>query len=899
MEFKFESNQQFQLEAIESVVRLFEGQHYITGKLEFEFGAGLAAVPNSLEVDDDAILQNLQRVQADNKLSVDKTLKFIEERVVSLDKKKNVRFPNFSVEMETGTGKTYVYLRTVLELFRCYGLRKFIIVVPSVAVREGVLKTLEITQTHLRQLYDNPPYHYYEYDSAKLTQVRQFALSDSVEIMVMTIDSFNKPTNVMFQTTDRLQGDKPVHYVQATRPILILDEPQNMVSKLRVRALAALNPIFTLRYSATHRNPYNLVYRLTPFEAYQQGLVKRIEVAGVEQEDDVNKPFIRVNDIQSRKNTLTAHLSVHKLMRDGTVKEQRITAKLEDDLITKTNRSGYDGYIVDEINPGGDFLRFANGVELSKGESIGEDKEAIFEAQIHYTIEEHFRKQKRLKSHGIKVLTLFFIDRVDNYKGDEGIIRALFRRCFDELKLKYPRWKDMDAEDVQAAYFAQRRTRSGKIIFEDSKTGEAQRDVEAYNLIMKDKERLLSFEEPTCFIFSHSALREGWDSPNVFQICTLNQTASEMKKRQEIGRGVRLAVDQTGDRIYEERVNVLTVIANESYTHYVERLQAETIEEYGDRVLPPTPANARRRGVAKLRKKYTLKPEFKELWDRIKHKTRYAVTVDTNLLINKVVEALDEAEIRPPRIAITKVLIQPDDEEIYSAMQMSGAKTAISLAGRYALPNMVDVMMHILENTTPPIRLTRKTLLDIFMRTENQQAARDNPHEFAAVAVRIIKEKLTDQLVNGIQYEKIDESYEMCQLEDSIESWKEYLIPSKRSVYDHTIFDSEIERKFVEGLEQLDTVKLYVKLPSFFTVPTPIGEYNPDWAIVLKDHDIHGESTGKPMLYLVCETKGTTIRHELRPDERRKVECGERHFEDALGVDYEVVASIDDLPQFS
>ena len=264
MEFKFESNQQFQLEAIESVVRLFEGQHYITGKLEFEFGAGLAAVPNSLEVDDDAILQNLQRVQADNKLSVDETLKFIEERVVSLDKKKNVRFPNFSVEMETGTGKTYVYLRTVLELFRCYGLRKFIIVVPSVAVREGVLKTLEITQTHLRQLYDNPPYHYYAYDSAKLTQVRQFALSDSVEIMVMTIDSFNKPTNVMFQTTDRLQGDKPVHYVQATRPILILDEPQNMVSKLRVRALAALNPIFTLRYSATHRNPYNLVYRLTP-----------------------------------------------------------------------------------------------------------------------------------------------------------------------------------------------------------------------------------------------------------------------------------------------------------------------------------------------------------------------------------------------------------------------------------------------------------------------------------------------------------------------------------------------------------------------------------------------------------------------------------------------------------
>ena len=411
-------------------------------------------------------------------------------------------------------------------------------------------------------------------------------------------------------------------------------------------------------------------------------------------------------------------------------------------------------------------------MELSKGESVGEDKEAIFEAQIRHTIDEHIRKQERLESHGIKVLSLFFIDRVDNYVHDDGIIRSLFRRCFDELKTGHPRWKDVDVEDVQAAYFAQRRTKSGEIIYEDSKTGEAQKDVEAYNLIMKDKERLLSFEEPTCFIFSHSALREGWDSPNVFQICTLNQTASEMKKRQEIGRGIRLAVDQTGSRIYEEKVNVLTVIANESYIRYVERLQAETKEEYGDRVSPPTPANARKRGVAKLRKEYILKPEFKKLWDRIKHKTRYAVTIDTNLLINEVVESLDKTEIRPPRIALTKAIIQPDDEDIYSAMQTSGAKTSISLAGRYALPNMVDVMMHMLENTTPPIRLTKNTLLDIFMRTENQQAARDNPHEFAAVAVRIIKEQLTDQLVNGIQYEKIDECYEMCQLETSIESWK-------------------------------------------------------------------------------------------------------------------------------
>ena len=892
MEFKFESNQQFQLEAIESVVRLFEGRHYVTGKLEFEPAAGLASVPNSLELDDDAILQNLQHVQSDNELSVDETLKYIEEQVVLLGEEKGVRFPNFSVEMETGTGKTYVYLRTILELFRRYGLRKFIIVVPSVAIREGVLKTLEITQAHLRQLYDNAPYHYYPYDSAKLTQVRQFALSDSVEIMVMTIDSFNKPTNVIFQTTDRLQGDKPIYYVQATRPILVLDEPQNMVSKLRVKALAVLNPIFALRYSATHRNPYNLVYRLTPYQAYQQGLVKQIEVEGVEQADDVNQPFIRVNDIQTKKNILTTRLSVHKLMKDGRVKEQRITVKPGDDLTEKTNRPEYDGYIVDEINPGGDFVRFTNGVELSAGESAGEDKEAIFEAQIRYTIEEHFRKQERLiEPFNIKVLSLFFIDRVDNYVHDDGIIRSLFRKCFSELKLEYPRWKDVDVEEVQAAYFAQRRTKSGEIIYEDSKTGESQKDVEAYDLIMRDKERLLSFEEPTCFIFSHSALREGWDSPNVFQICTLNQTASEMKKRQEIGRGIRLAVDRSGNRVYEEKVNILTVVANESYTHYVERLQTEAIEEYGERGLAPPPANARKRGVARLLKEYTLKPEFKELWKRIKHKTRYAVTVDTDKLINEVVEALDEEEIRPPRITRTKALIQIDDEQIYSAMQMSGTKTAISLAGRYALPNMVDVMMHMLENTTPPIRLTKKTLLDIFMRTSNQQSARNNPHEFAAVAVRIIKEKLTDQLIDGIQYEKIDECYEMRQFEESIESWAEYLIPTERSVYDHAIFDSEVERNFVKKLETLEEIKLYIKLPAFFTVPTPIGEYNPDWAIVKEPTDAHEE----PILYLVCETKSTTSPGKLRPDERRKVDCGERHFEDALGVDYKVVTSADEL----
>ena len=888
MQFKFESNQQFQLQAIESIAKLFHGQHFVTEGFNLD-GEGLAAVPNCFEVSNEAILENLQQVQADNGLTVDENFEYIKADIPLCGEQTSVQFPNFSVEMETGTGKTYVYLRTILELYRRYGLRKFIIVVPSVAVREGVIKTLEVTQSHLRQLYDNPPYQYHSYDSSKLSQVRQFALSDGVEIFVMTIDSFNKASNVIFQATDWFQGEIPIHLIQATRPILVLDEPQNMVSELRVQALAALNPLFALRYSATHRLPYNLVYRLTPAEAYQQELVKRIEVDDVLQEDDANRPFVRLNNIQSRRNNLTARLSVHKLMRDKTVKEQSITVKLGDNLAEKTNRPEYSDYIVDEINLFSDFIRFTNGVEVERGESKGEDKKAIFETQIRLTIEEHFRKQERLKPFNIKVLSLFFIDRVDNYALETGVIRQLFNKCFNELKQKYTDWKDKDVESVQESYFAKRCTRSGETIYEDSKTGESKKDAEAYDLIMRDKERLLSFDEPTCFIFSHSALREGWDSPNIFQICTLNQTTSEVKKRQEIGRGIRLAVDQSGNRVRDTKVNVLTVIANQSYASYLEDYQSEMREEYGDQEVPPI-MNKRKRGAAKLQKEYMLKPEFKELWERIKHKTRYAVSVDTNQLINEVVEELDEAEIRSPRITVTKAQVYVDDDHVFSAMQMSGAKTVIDLAGRYPLPNLVDTMMHLLENTTPPIRLTRKTLLEIFMRTRNQQAALNNPHEFASVTVRIIKEKLTDQLVDGIKYEKINDFYEMCQFEASIESWEDHLIPAKSSLYDHVIYDSEVEKKFVQSLERRADVKLYVKLPAFFKVPTPIGTYNPDWAIVVEDPDRED-----PRVYLVRETKGTTNLRDLRPDEKRKIDCGRKHFSETLGVDYEVVNSAQDL----
>lgn len=894
MKFTFDANQEYQITAIEAVADLFTGQPRINLEEISSMEDVLAAVSNRLDIHDDVILKNLQEVQTRYNISPDKELKFLSEEIETIAGRKAVSFPNFSVEMETGTGKTYVYIRTAMELFQRYGFRKYIVVVPSVAVREGVLKSLAITEQHLREIYHNLPYRYYSYDSANLSRIRQYSLSDSVEIMVMTIDSFNKESNVIRQSTDRLQGETPIHLVQATRPILILDEPQNMESELRIRALAGLNPLFALRYSATHRNPYNVVYRLTPFEAYRQSLVKRIEVASVIKEDDANQVFIRLEEMNSEKNTVTAKLAVHKLMKDGTVKEKTVKVKPGDSLEKKTGRPEYAGFDIDEINPGEGFLRFTNNIELDLGEERGADKEAIFAEQIHYTVEAHMRRQKRLKKDGIKVLSLFFIDRVDNYAQEDGIIRRLFYQAFDELKQNYPDWKNKNAEEVQAAYFSGSRKKDGSVDYRDT-GGQSQADVDTYNLIMKDKERLLSFDEPVSFIFSHSALREGWDNPNVFQICTLNQTTSEIKKRQEVGRGIRLCVNQNGQRVHDNQTNILTVVANESYETYVENLQNEIVEDYGLEGAPPKPANARKRKTVKLRKEFTLKPEFKELWERIKHKTRYSVQIDTKQVVKDVSEHLKNVSIEPPRITITKAQVDIDEGDHLTARQMSSTKTAAKLPSKGQLPDILRVMDYLLQNTSPPVRLSRQTLFKIFDKYPRPKDALANPHEFAVQAINTIKDVLAEHLVSGIQYERLNEWYEMSLFEAELEEWEDYLVPAKNSIYDHIAYDSDIERDFVKDLEKRDDVKLFVKLPGWFVVQTPVGEYNPDWAIVMEDRDEHGEPTGKPMLYLVRETKGTTNLNELRPDERRKILCGKKHFKDALGVDYKVVKTVAEI----
>jgi len=914
MQFKFDPDQEFQLEAIQAISDIFEGHPRLEAPLEFK--QGNPSIANQLCLVDEQLLANVQAIQSRQQVYVDAALQYLSDTVEN----EPVRFANFSIEMETGTGKTYVYIRTALELYQRYGFLKFIIVVPSVAIREGVLKTFQITQTHLKALYNQTPYRYYNYDSENIAQVRQFALANSVEFMVMTLAAFNKANiNVVHQSTDRLQGAVPIHLIQSTRPILILDEPQNMESEKSIMALASLHPLFALRYSATHRVPYNLVYRLSPAEAYRRRLVKRIEVAATTVEGDTNRPYIKLLSVHTQKRTLTARLMIDQLRQTGQLKRTTLTVKASDSLQKRANRAIYDSYTISLIEITDQRVTFANGQTLTVGQELEANRTAIFESQIRYTLLEHFRKQAELRPLGIKVLSLFFIDKVANYAPANGVgfIRQLFEQIYHELCPA-----DAPAADqVQAAYFAQHTTKQGQTLFEDSKTGTSQRDKEAYDKIMRHKEQLLSLNDPTAFIFSHSALREGWDNPNVFQICTLNQSQSEVRKRQEIGRGIRLAVNQQGERIQDERINILTVVANESYEQFVLQLQEEINAEYKkaiearyhksfnelsleerkqaeqefNQLKAPLPPDARTRRPIKLRGEVLLKPEFQELWEQIKPKTRYAIQLDTPALIAQVVAELSHYEILPPRVTVTKAAVEVTAQDEFAGVQTSTPQTFINLAPlNQAYPNLVALIIDLLTKTRPPIRLSRATILEIIRQAPQPQAIIQNPTEFATLTARIIKQKLATLLIEGVRYEKTGEWYNMELLAPEFMAWPERLQPSKLGVYDYVSCDSETERTFVKDLDNLAQIKFYLKLPAWFTVPTPIGNYNPDWAIAMEaPNDPSGTN-----LYFIGETKGTTDKSKL-PYVRdgQKIKCGYAHFRDTLGVQYQVMRTIADLPR--
>ena len=593
MKLQFDKNLEYQQQAIASVVDLFNGQTPMqtnftvsayNGQIGlFDSGNGIG---NRLELDEEEILKNLYEVLLRNGLPQTKTLK--------------AGNYDFDVEMETGTGKTYVYLRTILELHKNYGFSKFIIVVPSIAIKEGVYKSLQITEEHLKGLYDNTIYNYFIYDSGNLEQVRSFAVSNNIEIMIINIDafrrSFSDPTkeskaNIIHRTNDRLNGMKPIELIQETRPFVIIDEPQSVDTTPKSKeAIKSLNPLCTLRYSATHVEKHNLVYKLDAVDSYNLGLVKQIEVAGFATKDYHNNAYLKLLSVNNKKTPITARIEMDVKDNKGEVKRTAVTVKRGDDLYDKSKgRDVYEGYIISEIycEEGNEYVAFTSKPDILRiGKPIGDvDDLAVKEQQIRKTIEEHLNKELVLNKQGVKVLSLFFIDRVANYRyydengnPQKGIYATLFEKHYNDL-IRQPKYntlfKDIDldtaAEEVHNGYFSADK----KGVLKDT-NGSTQDDEDAYSLIMKDKERLLSFDTKLRFIFSHSALREGWDNPNVFQICTLNETKSEVKKRQEIGRGLRLCVNQDGERLQGFSINTLTVMANESYEEFAKLCRKNT-----------------------------------------------------------------------------------------------------------------------------------------------------------------------------------------------------------------------------------------------------------------------------------------------------------------------------------
>ena len=882
MKLHFDPNQRFQLDAIQSIVDIFEGQPLNKGDYEFTLAQDNGSlqfnengVGNNIVISDRQLLENLNSVQKQNGIKPSTELAGL----------------NFSLEMETGTGKTYVYLRTIYELNKKYGFKKFIIVVPSVAIREGVLKNLQITHEHFQNLYEKTPVTYQVYDSTKVSSLRGFALSNNIQILVINIDSFAKDENIINKPNDKLTGKKPIEFIRSTKPIVIVDEPQNMETEIRRKAVANLNPSCTLRYSATHRDLYNLVYSLNPVKAYDLGLVKQIEVDSVVTEQDSNRAFIVLEDVKSTKTRTTAKLKIDCETKNEVVRKS-ITVKVGDDLYDLSNKRELykNGFVINSIDVANGCIELSNGDVLNKGESRGALQDAVMKVQMQKTIKEHFDKEAKYKDKGIKVLSLFFIDRVANYRSyDEtgntlkGKFALWFEEIFKDLSSK-PNYKGLipfETEKVHNGYFAQDK----KGMFKDSsEKRETQADDDTYKLIMQDKEKLLDINNPLRFIFSHSVLREGWDSPNVFQICTLRDISTERERRQTIGRGMRLAVNQLGDRIQDRNINKLTVIANESYEEFAGKLQKEIEDDCGVEFTGRI-KDKNKRVKVNLRKGFELDANFLDLWNRIKHKTTYRVEYGTEELIKDASQSMNGMpSITRPVIRSTKVGIEMDKDGVRTSIVSEGTGKA-----EYGPTEIPDILGYIQGKT----ELTRSTILKILKGSARLSGVMDNPQLFLDLAVSEIRNVLYKLMINGIKYEKIGgQEYEMRLFEDDeIEAYIDNLYAVQKpdkTIADYVVIDSMSgpEKQFARDCESNENIEFYIKLPRWFTIKTPIGEYNPDWALILKN---------EKKLYFVAETKSTIREFNLRGSEELKIKCGKSHFREFDDVEYKVVTKVSEL----
>ncbi|EOH95249.1 DEAD/DEAH box helicase family protein [Enterococcus pallens] len=978
----------YQTNAVNAAVEIFEGQIIKNSEFTISLNNGTQGsffaddgigIANKLFINSDSMLKNVQKVQIKNKIAPSENLLG-----------SNDAFPQFNIEMETGTGKTFVYFKTILELNQKYGFSKFVIVVPSVAIKEGVIKTYEMTKAYFTAQFHGLIYELFAYDSKRLDRIRQFASANTVDIMVITMDSFNKEAgekidnkgniNVIYRENDQLSGQRPIDLISETRPILIIDEPQVVDNTEKAkRSLANLHPSVSFRYSATHKDKsYPTIYRLGAVEAYDQQLVKQIEVASVSVDEDGNRAYLKLKSVTNRNGKISAQIELYKKTKNDANKKV-IKMTKGDDLYTKTKLQVYEsvGFIQDiDTTPGQEAVYFSGTPEKITLESANFEDLEIKRIQIRRTIKAHLDKELVLNCRGIKVLSLFFLDKVENYRvygeGDsetKGKYAQIFEEEYQKM-IRLPQYKELSnasvpVEEIHDGYFA--KDKKGKY---KNSTGKSTDDESAYNIIMKNKEGLLTmFSEEKGnvskankirFIFSHSALKEGWDNPNVFQIATLVDTKDDITKRQKVGRGLRIAVNQKGQRVPGFEVNTLTVMANESYKEFAEGLQKEYEEDgisFGlfeddafativisydelteemsvlgkakskilinemkenDYISPSKHATDKLRRAVKEGKvevpeeftdlvpqiieviklkirninvkdadekvkvrvnKEALAENFLELWNKIKSKTTYSIDFDSNKLIHNVLEgtsSLDGINMISTRHStykeeLVKLDVKQSGIDIVDETftQYSGKQSDI-----YALPDIVSF----LQNET---KLTRKTIVSILKGSKNLELFKNNPLSYMNQAAKIINAHKNQLIIDGIKYmKKENEVYEQSLF--TTETLNAYLgengnsikidTNKNKTIYDYVVTDSNVEKDFAKEAEADERVKFYIKLPDWFKIRTPLGPYNPDWALLLEEEN-------EQRLYFIVETKGDSSSDQLRFHERGKIISGKKHFQ--------------------
>lgn len=1029
MKFNFKI-QQYQTDAVKSVVDVFKGQPYqdkvsyrrdigtkrvqTFSQMSFGFDAEQLSFDMTDDFDDsgfknenllisaDALLSNVKEVQQNNNV-------MLSDKLVD-----SLGACSLDIEMETGTGKTYVYIKTMYELNQKYGWSKFIVVVPSIAIREGVKKSFEITQDHFMEQY-HKKIRFFVYDSKNLNQLDSFSSNAGINVMIINMQAFNtsmkeggksKEARIIYDKRDEFGSRRPIDVIKANNPIIILDEPQKMGGEATQKALKNFNPLFCLNYSATHAKHHNLVYALDAVDAYNQRLVKKIEVKGFQVKNFRGTDhYLYLEDIIiSPKNPPRAKMEYEKDYKLKGINHESRMFDVDDNLYEiSNNMEQYKGYRVSEIDPVSGTVTFTNGETIKKGEVVGDISEKdMRRIQIRETIKSHLEKEEQLFNQGIKTLSLFFIDKVENYRqydedGNElmGEYGKMFEQEYNEVvndyitvfDTPYQKYlKSIDAHDTHKGYFSI--DKKGHAVDSEVKRGsDISDDISAYDLILKNKERLLSFDEPTRFIFSHSALREGWDNPNVFQICTLKHSDSTTTKRQEVGRGLRLCVNQDGFRMDEQsvglqmvhKINKLTVIASESYKDFVTDLQKQIKTDLYERprkasmdyfqgktvMVDGTPEKITQQQAAMIyqymikndyvsadgedhvTEQYVIdlennnlaplperllayadgihkliqsvfndkilddmiedgnetkipnndlnenfyKKEFQTLWGYINHKYAYTVSFDSDELIKKAIEAIDK-DLHVSMLQYTTSISEQKDtmsaDAIKSGDSFKGVKSETQALRHFETSQVkYDLIGKIAEATV----LTRKTVAAILqgIRADKFTMYKNNPEEFIAKTTRLIKEQKATMIVDHISYDQLEGTYDSdiftaekhASLDKAFKAEK-HIQPY---VFTDGTADKSVERKFAEELDGASEVCVYAKLPKGFSIPTPVGNYSPDWAIAFN------EGTVKH-IYFVAETKGTMESLQLRPIEKAKISCARKLFNE-ISTDNVVYHDVD------